>query len=55
MNLLVDANLSPVVSEQLKAARIDASHVYDHDLGTASDDAIAAFAEEVGAAVVSAR
>jgi predicted nuclease of predicted toxin-antitoxin system len=27
--------------------------VYDHDLGTASDDAIAAFADEVGAAVVS--
>lgn len=54
MKLLVDANLSPVVSEQLKAAGIDASHVYDHDLGTASDDAIAAFAKEVGAAVVSA-
>ena len=33
MKLLVDANLSPVVSEQLKAAAIDASHVYDHDLG----------------------
>lgn len=54
MKLLVDANLSPVVSEQLKAAGIDASHVYDHDLGTASDEAIAAFAEEVGAAVISA-
>ena len=54
MKLLVDANLSPVVSEQLKAAGIDASHVYDHDLGTASDEAIAAFAEEEGAAVISA-
>ena len=54
MRLLVDANLSPVVSEQLKAAGIDASHVYDHDLGTASDEAIAAYAEEEGAAVISA-
>jgi len=31
MKLLVDANLSPVVSEQLKATGIDASHVYVAD------------------------
>lgn len=54
MRLLVDANLSPVVAEHLKAAGINASHVYDHGLGSASDESIAAFAEEVGAAVVSA-
>ena len=28
--------------------------MYDHDLGTASDEAIAAYAEEEGAAVISA-
>lgn len=54
MKLLVDANLSPVVSERLRAAGIDASHVYDHDLGTASDRAIAVFAAAEGAAVISA-
>ena len=54
MKLLVDANLSPVVCEKLKAAGFDASHVYDHDLGTASDEVIAAFAQENEAAVISA-
>ncbi len=47
MRLLVDANLSPAVSKQREAAGMDASHVYDHDLGTASNEAIAAFAEEM--------
>ncbi|MFT4010696.1 MAG: DUF5615 family PIN-like protein [Nocardioidaceae bacterium] len=54
MRLLVDANLSPVVSEQLKVAGYDASHVYDHDLGTVSDEVIAVFAEGTGAAIISA-
>lgn len=54
MKLLVDANLSPVVCEKLKAAGFDASHVYDHDFGTASDEVIAAFAQDNEAAVISA-
>lgn len=54
MRLLVDANLSPVVSERLEVAGYDASHVYDHDLGTASDEVIAVFAEGIKAAVISA-
>lgn len=54
MKLLVDANLSPVVSERLRAAGIDAPHVHDHDLGTASDRAIAVLAAAEGAAVISA-
>ncbi|MCB0888618.1 MAG: DUF5615 family PIN-like protein [Nocardioidaceae bacterium] len=46
MKLLVDANVSPVVCEKLKAAGFDASQVYDHDLGTASDEVIAALHKE---------
>jgi|SoiMethySBSTD1v2_1073268.scaffolds.fasta_scaffold412657_3 predicted nuclease of predicted toxin-antitoxin system len=49
MRLLVDANLSPVVRTELHAAGYDASHVYDHDLGTASDDEIASFAGQTQA------
>ncbi len=40
MRLLVDANLSPVVRAELRSAGYDATHVYDHGLGTASDEAI---------------
>lgn len=54
MRLLVDANLSPVVSFELKAAGYDASHVYDHGLGTASDEEIATFAERTQTVIVSA-
>ncbi|HEY0948808.1 DUF5615 family PIN-like protein [Nocardioides sp.] len=54
MKLLIDANLSPVVAEQLRADGYDASHVEDHGLGTASDEAIASFATGQGAAIVSA-
>lgn len=54
MKLLIDANLSPVVAEHLRAGGFDTSHVEDHGLGTASDEAIASFATGQGAAIVSA-
>ncbi len=43
MKLLLDANLSPVMCRQLRTEGIEVSHVYDRDLGTATDEAIAAF------------
>lgn len=54
MRLLIDANLSPVVAERLRAAGFDATHVEDHGLGAASDEHIASFAVEHDAAIVSA-
>lgn len=55
MKLLVDANLSPVVCEQLRNAGIDASHVYEVGLGRATDVAIASYAEEIGGVIADLR
>lgn len=54
MKLLVDANLSPKVAEQLAGAGYDAVHVGDHGLLAASDETIAAFAVAEDRTVVSA-
>lgn len=54
MRLLVDANLSPVVAAVLRSAGYDASHVSDHELGTALDPEIAEFATRTHAVVISA-
>lgn len=54
MKLLVDANLSPRVAEQLTRAGYDATHVGDRGLLTASDETIAAFAVAEERTVVSA-
>jgi hypothetical protein len=48
MRLLVDANLSPAVADGLRKAGVDAVHVVDLDLLTASDDAIFDRATEPG-------
>ncbi|WP_222829374.1 DUF5615 family PIN-like protein [Xylanimonas cellulosilytica] len=54
MKLLVDANLSPVVAATLRAHDLDATHVVDQGLVTASDEQISAFAVSNGMTVVSA-
>jgi predicted nuclease of predicted toxin-antitoxin system len=54
VRLLVDANLSPNVAAQLRTACFDASHVADHALASATDEAIAAFAAEHDYAILSA-
>ena len=54
MRLLIDANLSPVVAADLRRAGVDATHVTDHGLISASDEAIAEFAARHESAVVSA-
>jgi predicted nuclease of predicted toxin-antitoxin system len=54
VKLLVDANLSPRVAERLADSGYDATHVCDHGLLTASDEAIAAFAVDSGMIIVSA-
>ncbi len=40
MRFLVDANLSPRVAADLNAAGHDAVHVFERDLGEATDHAI---------------
>jgi len=40
MRLLIDANLTPLGADRLRAAGFDAVHVIDLDLMTASDDEI---------------
>lgn len=54
MKLLIDANLSPVVAQQLRNAGFDASHVIDHQLRSASDDDIASYAAATASAIISA-
>jgi predicted nuclease of predicted toxin-antitoxin system len=54
MRLLVDANLSPRVSEALSTAGFEATHVVDHGLLAASDEVIAAFAVSRHEVIVSA-
>ncbi|WP_308796930.1 DUF5615 family PIN-like protein [Agromyces silvae] len=54
MKLLVDANLSPTVANELRAGGFHATHVGDVGLLTAPDIEISAFAVSIGATVVSA-
>ena len=54
MRLLVDANLSPVVSARLRDADHEAIHVYDVGLLRASDESIFEFALEHDYVIVSA-
>ena len=54
MKLLVDANLSPTVAARLTEAGYSATHVRDHGLLSASDEAIAVFATTSGYVIVSA-
>ena len=54
MKLLVDANLSPVVAEQLRLAGHDATHVRDHGLANSLDPEIALFAAVREMTIVSA-
>ena len=54
MRLLVDANLSPSVADGLRKAGVDAVHVVDLDLVTASDDDIFDRAVADGLTVVTA-
>lgn len=54
MRLLVDANLSPTVAADLRRAGVDATHVADHGLISASDEAIAEFAVRQESVAVSA-
>jgi predicted nuclease of predicted toxin-antitoxin system len=54
VRLLVDANLSVRVAQRLRKAGHDASHVDDHGLLEADDNAIMAFAAQESAVVVSA-
>jgi predicted nuclease of predicted toxin-antitoxin system len=54
MRLLVDANLSPAVADGLRKAGVDAVHVVDLDLLTASDDDIFDRAVADGLTVVTA-
>jgi predicted nuclease of predicted toxin-antitoxin system len=54
MRLVVDANLSPVVAEGLRAGGHDAVHVVDVGLLTASDEAILAAAGADNRVIVSA-
>jgi predicted nuclease of predicted toxin-antitoxin system len=54
VKLLVDANLSPVVTRALREAGFDATHVADHGLLRAADEVIADFAAAEGWTVVTA-
>lgn len=54
MKLLVDANLSPRMAAQLRDSGYEASHVVDHGLLRAADDAILAYARALGHVIVSA-
>lgn len=54
MRLLVDANLSPVVADQLRAAGFDVSHVADHEMWRSTDEEISAFATAESSAIISA-
>lgn len=54
MRLPVDATLSPRVTARLRRGGHEASHVADHDLFTASDEAILAHATATGHAIISA-
>jgi predicted nuclease of predicted toxin-antitoxin system len=51
MRLLVDANLSPVVSEHLRTRGFDVSHVADHGLAGATDEEITDFATAEASAI----
>jgi predicted nuclease of predicted toxin-antitoxin system len=53
MKLLVDANLSPRVAARLREDGHDATHVADHDLLLASDEAILRRAAEIGCSIIS--
>lgn len=54
MRFLVDANLSPVVANELRACGLDSFHVADRGMASASDREIAALALAEGATVISA-
>ena len=54
MRLLVDANLSPVVSARLRDAGHEAIHVYDVGLAQARDEALVEYALEHDYVIVSA-
>lgn len=54
MRLVLDANLSPSVVEALREAGYEASHVGDHGLLSATDEAIFDWADEHRAVVVTA-
>jgi predicted nuclease of predicted toxin-antitoxin system len=54
MRFLVDANLSPRVTEHLRDAGHDAVHVYDLDLGTADDNDVLVAAADDERALVTA-
>lgn len=54
MRILVDANLSPRVTEALTKAGYDATHVRDHGLLSASDEQILEHAQGNGQVIVSA-
>lgn len=54
MKLLVDAALSPLVSDQLAALGHDAIHVRQRDMSSAPDVHVLSLAEEEGRIVVSA-
>ncbi len=54
MKFVCDANLSPRVTDSLRAAGFDASHVSDHNLLTASDEDIFAWATETETVIITA-
>lgn len=54
MKLLVDAALSPLVSDQLAALGHDAIHVRQRDMSSAPDPQVLSLAEEEGRVIVSA-
>jgi predicted nuclease of predicted toxin-antitoxin system len=53
MKLLVDANLSPRVAARLRDHGHDATHVADHNLVLASDEAILRHAAETDCSIIS--
>lgn len=53
MRLLVDANLSPVVSARLRDAGHEAIHVYEVGMAEATDDQIVEYALEQDCIIVS--
>jgi len=54
VRLLVDAKLSPVVSERLRDAGHEAIHVFDVGMARASDESIVEYALEQGYVIISA-
>jgi len=54
VRLLVDANLSPVVSERLRDAEYEAIHEFDIGMARASDESIFEYALERDYVIVSA-